>query len=382
MALMKRSEASASYTENSPTILLAVPINVKRNFKCLTKLSNIMVLREYARKIISHYILKQQMFVALIVFTSLHEDIFYSAKMQAAAATKIMFGVNVHPIQGGIYSNQAAAMKAMTYVGLKGYRMDLDTSSTSRSLLTTAFRDAPVGATVLPLLDLVPDASVTESENYQAAYALVEPLVANFRSVTFWEVGNEIDNWIGVTGDGSTIEQYNLTNYIAARGFFSGMIAAVHAANPKALAIINDAGWCHYGMMNQLWADGVRWDVTAIHWYGNMGNVIDAACGPNERSNVLAIHAAFGKPIWFTEFNSNAGGDAANHMAKWAPPFMTQISDLALQYNIQAAFIYELYSFENDGNGYLGIFSSTGAVTATSDAIKSWISTYSNGTIP
>lgn len=270
-------------------------------------------------------------------------------------------------------------MNAMTSVGLKGYRLDLDFSSRASRILQTAIQLAPTGTLVLPVIgDVAPDATVDEQTNYNNSYNSLKPIVAQFPSIPVWEVGNELDNWIGMSGDGSTINQYDHIKYIAARGFIRGMIAAVHAASPNAKVSINDAGWCHYGMMNQLYADGVRWDITSVHWYGNMGNIINAHCGPGGSSNILQIHAAYGNPIWITECNFDASGGSIKGMADYLPTLMGQLSNLAPVYNIQATFIYELYAFKNDGNGYLGIFDKIGASTVASRAVKNWISQNSN----
>jgi Glycosyl hydrolase catalytic core len=71
-----------------------------------------------------------------------------------------------------------------------------------------------------------------------------------------------------------------------------------------------------------LWDDGVRWDITAVHWYSNQGNIEKAGC--RSGANVAAIDASFGKPVWITEFNSNtaAADNDEEAAAAWITQFM------------------------------------------------------------
>ncbi len=59
-----------------------------------------------------------------------------------------------------------------------------------------------------------------------------------------------------------------------------GLLDGIHAADPQARGIVDAAGWCHWAFQEQLWADGVHWDVTGWHWYSGYGDLVDVTgCG-------------------------------------------------------------------------------------------------------
>ena len=186
-----------------------------------------------------------------------------------------------------------------------------------------------------------PDAAVDEASNYSYAYGHAAGIAKFFgSSVTVYETGNELDDWVHMTGDGSQRSQYNPQRYLQARGAIRGMIDGIHSVNPSAKTIVDDAGWCHYGFLQMLWADGVRWDITGVHWYGNEGNIEEAGCN---KANVAEIHASFGKPVWITEFNFKPLQATDDPAAAWIISFVHQIQRVANKYNIQTAFAYELF---------------------------------------
>jgi Glycosyl hydrolase catalytic core len=186
-----------------------------------------------------------------------------------------------------------------------------------------------------------PDRSADEAANYAYAFAHAAGIAKLLgSSVTFYEAGNELDTWVGMTGDGSERSQYNAQKYLQARGVIRGLIDGIHSVNPSAKALVDDAGWCHYGFLQMLWADGVRWDITGLHWYANEGNIEQAGC---KKANVAELHAAFGKPVWITEFNFKPQQITDDPAAAWILSFTRQIQRVASKYNIQTAFAYELF---------------------------------------
>jgi hypothetical protein len=140
--------------------------------------------------------------------------------------------------------------------------------------------------------------------------------------------------------------------------------------------MVDDSGWCHYGFMRALWEDGVRWDITAFHWYSHYGSVESVishqtACNG---ANVVAIHASFGRPIWITEFNLKAepGRDSPEEAARYVTDFMAQINGIAARYNIRAAFVYELLDEPSASGGerFYGIVNADGTPKASWNAIR------------
>ncbi len=210
---------------------------------------------------------------------------------------------------------------------------------------------------------LKPDEHANESENYQRAFKVAFDKAHMYRNVfEYYEASNEVDNWVGMAGDGSARGQYKQDRYQQARGLIKGLIDGAHAGDPSAKILVDDAGWCHYGFLKMLWDDGVRWDITAFHWYSSQGNMEKAGC--SDGANAVAIHASFGRPVWITEFNSNTAAknndDAA--AATWIADFVAQVRRVSSKYDIEGAFVYELLDEPNlkGMEGSFGIADGTG----------------------
>ena len=233
-------------------------------------------------------------------------------------------------------------------------------SATCKQLISAA---AASGVQMLKSISLSPDSSLDEEANYKRAYSSgVAEASAYDYAFKYFEAGDELDNWTGMTGDGSERSQYVESRYFQARGFVRGMIDGIHSVDASARVLVDDAGWCHYGFLQMLWQDGVRWDITAFHWYDNEGNIEHAGC---HSANAAAIHAAFGPPVWITEYNSNTAVHKSDPVAEgaWISAFISQLKAVAPKYDIQAAFAYELLDESNlaGPNGHYGIFYGDGS---------------------
>jgi hypothetical protein len=251
--------------------------------------------------------------------------------------------------------------------GMNGYRTSCETANCA-ALVALAKAN---GIVILKSIRLQPDATITEAANYSRAYSYGVTEANNLGSAfTYFEASNELDNWVGMTGDGSSRSQYDAQRYSAARGLIKGLIDGVHSANASAKVLVDDAGWCHYGFLQMLWQDGVRWDITSFHWYASQGNFESAGCAG---ANVAAIHAAFGLPVWITEFNSDtaAGSGDPTAAAAWISTFMSQVNLVAEKYNIQGAFVYELLDEPSlaGAQARFGVFDSSGKLKAQSQAL-------------
>ena len=101
---------------------------------------------------------------------------------------------------------------------------------------------------------------------------------------------------------------------------------------PDAQRAIGTAGWGHVGFFDLLRDNGVAWDISVWHIYGE---------NPEWAFKQLQ---AFGKPIWVTEFDhpsgsSNGGEDA---QAQGLEAMIAQLRRLAPIYRVEASFVYEL----------------------------------------
>src|SRR6185437_14107278 len=74
-----------------------------------------------------------------------------------------------------------------------------------------------------------------------------------------------------------------------------GLTAGVHAADPTAMRAVGTAGWGHTGAFERMHKDGIAWEITVWHMYGQ---------DPEWAFKKLV---QYGKPIWITEFNHPLG---------------------------------------------------------------------------
>lgn len=266
-------------------------------------------------------------------------------------------------------------MELLRAAGLSWYRTSC-VESNCGELIAQAKSN---GVSILKASGGKPDATVSEQVNYTRAYAMgaSDAQIGN-SAIGYFEAGNEVENWVGLTGDGSARGQYNAQRYQQARGFVRGLIDGIHSANSSAKVLVDDSGWCHYGFLQALWEDGVRWDITAFHWYSNQGNVEHAGCGGG--ANVAAIHANFGLPVWITEFNSKAAAASNDPVAEaaWVSDFMTQVHSTAAKYDIEAAFVYELLDEPNltGTEAHFGIYDGNGAEKMPAKTVLSVINSF------
>ena len=292
--------------------------------------------------------------------------LFISGSGAAAADTTFHWGVVGHD-DHDIYDNTYVynknsfeeQMHLITGSSMSWLRTSCNSASCNK-LLTTAEAG---GVQILKSIEMSPDSKLDEEANYKRAYASgVTEGSAYVYGFKYFEAGDELDNWVGMKGDGSQRSQYVESRYLQARGFVRGMIDGIHSVDASAKVLVDDAGWCHYGFLRMLWDDGVRWDITAFHWYNNEGNIEKAGCN---NANVAQIHAAFGPPVWITEYNSNTAVSKNDPVAEgaWIGTFIAQLRTVAPKYNIQAAFAYELFDEPNlvSPISHYGIFYANGS---------------------
>ena len=110
-----------------------------------------------------------------------------------------------------------------------------------------------------------------------------------------------------------------------------GLTEGAHAADPNVRRAIGTAGWGHVAAFERMKADGISWEISVWHMYGE---------DPEWAFKKLA---EYGKPIWVTEFNnpygSQKGGD---EQSKGLLHAMSRLGELQTAYKVEAAHIYEL----------------------------------------
>jgi hypothetical protein len=315
----------------------------------------------------------------------------------------IMWGMNGHPyggmLSGGPYANINQQMQLLASLGVKHYRVDFyGTDQAELTLVAQLLAAAkPYGIIVTPVLIVDWGYFTTETASYNASYAFTNAWAAYFKGqIPVYELGNEENaSLLPPRNDNSNIAVWEAApNYPLLRGMFRGMIDGIHAGDPAAKAAVGDAGGCNYGMEEALWQDGLRWDITVLHPYDFWGyptnltiawwnGASEGGCAAG--SNMLQMYAQFGKPLWLTEYSWTPGVSANNKtmvgqgltqpIGDGYNGMMPTFQSLAKLYDIEAADIYELFDEPSiaGGEGQFGIFTSTGATTAASTMVQSYI---------
>ncbi len=195
-------------------------------------------------------------------------------------------------------------------LGLTSYRVDI--GSTEKLLdLQHLVREAKArGITVLPVItpgfDMdKQDAGVLEKKAYGLAFALVSSFKGE---IPVWELGNELENYAiiqpcemqddgkqyscsyGPAG-GVSVNEYYGPRWAKVSAVLKGLTRGARAADPTVKRAVGTAGWGHLGAFDRMQADGIEWDISVWHSYGQ---------NPEWAFKHLV---KFQRPIWVTEFN-------------------------------------------------------------------------------
>lgn len=284
-------------------------------------------------------------------------------------ATVGFWGVNGHIGWSAPYTNSAATIAAIKDLGMKGYRNGCSSGVAPQIKAFIQNYAADAGVAVYPVL--LPDvaSAVDEASAYTIGFNLGVEVATNLKGlVPIYEVGNELDSWciLGGSYNGDIASHYDNAKYKICRGAVRGMIAGIRSKDTTT-KLAGPAGlWLHYGFHNMLQngtapdgstgAPTVTWDVTAWHWYSDMGDIENASF---IHANVLSKIAAYGKPIWITEYGVRSGystDEVARTAYLTGATCMADWKRLAATYNIQHTAMYELFDDGRSGDeGQFGL---------------------------
>lgn len=301
----------------------------------------------------------------------------------------IMWGVNVHPGRNAksIYQriDIEQQVKTAAALGLRHIRVNISESSreTEDYLVRAVVAAKANGIVVTPVL--TPPFEDTGPECQKAAYQLAFTYARKFRgAIPVWEIDNELNHPVIETGfdDNSDPKKFQLApRYQRALGKVKGLIAGVRAADETAKVAFGDSGGCNYGFTQAIYNDGVRWDITVMHGYDFFGDLDNRAsvgghCAAG--NNMLAKHAAFGKPVWVTEFNFTPAVTTPNkhNMGVSLGVMMDKFRALAEKYDVEEADVYELYDESDNPAGaeqHFGLYGPNGEPTEASSALHAYV---------
>jgi uncharacterized protein DUF4214 len=269
---------------------------------------------------------------------------------RSAPPAKIVWGANGHPFTayGGVtYDEQLAFLADL---GLKSYRVNISEMRSAAALDALITKAAPLGITILPVLTPSLDLDSLPPEKLRMeAQSFAKAMVSRFKDrIKVWELGNELENYAiikacemqddgkqyncawGPAGGTGVLDYYG-PRWAKSSAVLKGLSEGVIAADPSARKAIGTAGWGHTGAFERMRQDGIKWDISVWHMYGE---------DPEWAFKALA---AYGHPIWVTEMNHPEGSaKGERQQAVGLRRWMERLNELSARYPVEAVHIYEL----------------------------------------
>lgn len=268
----------------------------------------------------------------------------------APAQAELSWGANGHPIVSYPGVTLEQQMDYLVDLGLKSYRVDISSADAAprlAQLVQTAKKsDIEILPVITPPFDL--DKGTGEAL-YRQAYKLAFTLVSQFKDqIKVWELGNEMENYAiirpcemqqngaqyscewGPAGGVGPLE-YHGPRWAKVSAVLKGLSDGAIAADPTVRRALGTAGWGHLGAFELMQRDGIKWDISVWHMYGE---------DPEWAFKKLA---EYGRPIWVTEFNHPYGSkESEESQASGLRRWIKRLQELSGPYNVEAAHIYEL----------------------------------------
>ncbi|OBQ71290.1 DUF4214 domain-containing protein [Mesorhizobium erdmanii] len=267
------------------------------------------------------------------------------------ASADLLWGVNGHPITAypGIpFERQLDFIKDL---GLKSYRVNVTGEDNADMLADLVDAGKARGIEILPVLTPVVDMDKeSPDEIYAKTRKLAVTLGARFKNdIRVWELGNEVENYAiikpcekrddgsqypcgwGPAGGTGTLDYYG-PRWVKVSAVLKGLSEGITEVDPGIRKAIGTAGWGHTGAFARMKHDGIAWDISVWHMYGE------------DPEWAFREIAGYGKPIWVTEFNNPYGSQRSERQqADGVQQTMTRLRQLSDKYKVEAAQIYELF---------------------------------------
>jgi hypothetical protein len=270
----------------------------------------------------------------------------------APASADFLWGVNGHPITsypGVPIDKQLDFIKDL---GLKSYRVNVTGEDSADMLGSLVDAGKARGIDILPVL--TPEGIDLDKDSPGVLYGktrkLAVALGTRFKNdIRVWELGNEIENYAiikpcekrddgtqypcewGPAGGTGALDYYG-PRWVKVSAVLKGLSEGMTEVDPGIRKAIGTAGWGHTGAFARMKQDGIAWDISVWHMYGE-----DPEWAFREISN-------YGKPIWVTEFNNPNGSQRSERQqAEGIKQAMTRLRELSEKYKVEAAHIYELF---------------------------------------
>jgi Domain of unknown function (DUF4214) len=267
-----------------------------------------------------------------------------------ALAGDLVWGVSGHPFAAYpdiSYADQLDLVKAL---GTTVYRVDISSADQVPLLQDLVDLASERGITILPVLtpglDLDNESPESLRDKAEAfARALAAPL---HDAIPVWELGNEMENYALIEpcekrDDGSTYPcewgtaggveplDYYGPRWAKVSAVLHGLADGIVSVDPTLRKAIGTAGWGHIGAFRRMHDDGIPWDISVWHMYGQ------------DPEWALQLLDDYDRPIWVTEFNHPLGSsDGEDAQARGLAQTARRLSELSVRYSLEGAFVYEL----------------------------------------
>ncbi len=261
-----------------------------------------------------------------------------------------LWGANGHPFTAYPGIDCEKQLDLLHDLGLTSYRVNISRLEDMTRLIDLVRKAEVLDIEILPVLTPALDMDKEEPVDLKRkAYSFAFGVVSGLRGkVRVWELGNELENFAmirpcEIKDDGG---QYNCSwgpaggvgvlDYQPARwnkvsAVLRGLSEGTKRADPSAQRAMGTAGWGHTGAFQRMQKDGLDWDISVWHMYGQ------------DPEWAFKILAQFGKPIWITEFGNPGGSsDGEGPQADLLVSTMVRLRELSITYNVKGANIYEL----------------------------------------
>lgn len=269
---------------------------------------------------------------------------------KSSAQSPFVWGINGHPFTAYPGVSLEQQVNYVRDLGLKSYRVNISELSSVPALLELVKLSKKAGIEVLPVLTPALDLEKEEANTLrQKSYEFSKALVSIFKNdIRVWELANELEVYAiikacemqddgvqyncawGPAGGVGALEYYT-PRWAKSSAVLKGLSEGARDADPTALRAMGTAGWGHTGAFERMKKDGIEWDISVWHMYGE------------DPEWAFKILAGYGKPIWVTELNHPNGSlDGEQAQADGLQKWMRRLIELGPIYKVQAAHIYEL----------------------------------------
>jgi hypothetical protein len=270
----------------------------------------------------------------------------------ATASADILWGVNGHPITAYPGITVERQLDYVADLGMKSYRVNV-TGEDNADIIASLVDAANVrGIKILPVI--TPGIIDLEKDSpdllYEKSRNLAVALATRFKDdIRVWELGNEMENYAiiqpceerddgtqypcewGPAGGVGALDYYG-PRWAKVSAVLKGLSDGMTEVDPGIRKAIGTAGWGHTGAFARMKQDGIDWDISVWHMYGE------------DPEWAFREIAAYGKPIWVTEFNNPFGSQRSEHeQADGLRQAMTRLRELEDEYRVEAGHIYELF---------------------------------------